>query len=241
MAMEMKSGDMPVSKNSLPAIKMTMDVTVNSVSPEGDITYDMVLTGADVAPEEGAVPQIVEAMKASLSGIKGMKGTGSMSNRGFGKSSEIKLPANADAQITQTLDQVKQGLSNLSAQLPEEAIGPGAKWEIMKSIRSQGIAMVQTATSQLVSVDGEHVIVKSALTQQSAKQKIQDPALGGMSMDLTSLKGSGTSEVSSDLEHLLPPEASSETHTETSMEMSAGSQKQVISTKSDVIMHLNAK
>ena len=241
MAVGIQAGDSLVPTSKLPAMKTTMAATVKNVSAEGDITYEMVLSDTSVVAEEGITPEVAEAMKTSYGGLKGMKGTVVMSNRGFAKTVEMKAPAAADPLLTQGLNWVKESLSSSSAPLPEEAVGAGAKWEVRTALNSQGVTMAQTATSQLVSVDGAHLVIKSALVQQAVRQKIQNPALGGTIVELTSLKGSGTSEVTSDLAQLLPLEASVESHTEISMEMNSGAEKQAMGMKVDVNTHLNTK
>jgi hypothetical protein len=239
MTSEMKLGPAPAAVTKMPTIKMTMDVTVKSISPEGDLTYEMVLNDASVTEEEGVTPQVFEALKSSLAGIKGMTGTGVKSDRGFSKNSGMKLPTGADNRLSQILDQLRDALSVLSAPLPEEAIGAGAKWEIRSTSVSQGVTMIETTASQLASVDGEQLHVKSTLTQQAANQKMQNP--GGLNQRVTSLKGNGTSEATIDLEQLLPPEATSNSSTETAMEMTVGSQKQTVASKMEMDMQLHAK
>jgi hypothetical protein len=236
IASEMKLGAAPATATKIPAIKLSMDVTVKSISPEGDITFEMVLDDANVVEEEGVMPQVIEALKSSLGGIKGMTGTGVKSDRGFSKTSEMKLPAGAD---NRTLDQMRDALSSLSAPLPEEAIGPGAKWEVRSTPESQGVMMVETTANQLVSVDGEQLLVKGTLAQQAANQKMKNP--GGLSQRIISLKGNGTSEITFDLAQLLPLEATSDSHTDTTIEMTSGSQKQTVVTKTEMNMELHAK
>src|SRR6267378_7894801 len=74
MAMDMKIGEMETPAMKLPTMKMTTDLTVKNVTPDGDISYDLVVTEASVAEEEGVMPQVAEAMKSSFAGLKGMSG-----------------------------------------------------------------------------------------------------------------------------------------------------------------------
>jgi len=66
------------------------------------------------------------------------------------------------------MDQMKGFVTQLIAPFPEEAIGPGARWEAKIPINSQGMTMDQTATYEAVSLEGERLTTKSALVQHAA-------------------------------------------------------------------------
>jgi hypothetical protein len=240
MGVDMKLGEQNQAMK-FPAIKMTMDVTPKSVSPEGDIAYDMAMSDVAIEDEPGALPQVTEALKASLGSVKGLSGTGTMSSRGFNKGMDVKLPAGSDPQMTQAMQQMKESFSNMSAPLPEEPVGPGAKWEVKMPIKSQGMTLNQTTTYQLASVDGENLTLKSTVVQSAANQKIQNPTMPGLKMDLTKMDGQGTADLKFDLTKLLPSEATLNSHSDLSMAMNAGGQKQSMAMKLDLNLRLESK
>jgi len=136
---------------------------------------------------------------------------------------------------------MKEFLTQLVAPLPEEAVGPGAKWEVKMPIKTQGMTIGQTTTCELVSLEGERLTTKSTVTQHAANQKVENPAMPGMKMDLSKMVGNGTGQHTSDLAHLLPAAGTGNVHSETSMSMSMGGQKQAISMKMDVNLRFEAK
>ena len=71
------------------------------------------------------------------------------------------MPPGADAQTRQLMDQMKDSFSSVAAPLPEEAVGPGARWEVKMPIKSQGMTIDQTATYELVSLEGERLTTKA--------------------------------------------------------------------------------
>src|SRR5262249_44907677 len=151
----------------LPGMTMIMDSTVKSVSASGEIEYEMAMTDASVADEPGVIPQVAEAMKTSLAGLKGLSGTGTMSNRGQNLGTDFKVPASADPQTRQAIEQMRESVANLSSPLPEEAVGPGAKWTVRTMPKSQGLTIDQTATYQLVSVEGDRLNEKVTIAQSA--------------------------------------------------------------------------
>src|ERR1035437_4195643 len=102
------------------------------------------------------------------------------------------------------MDQMKSFVTQLVAPLPEEAVGPGAKWEVKMPIKTQGMTIDQTVTYEVASLEGERLTTKSTVVQHAANQKIQNPAMAGLKMDLTKMIGNGTGESTSDLAPTLP-------------------------------------
>jgi hypothetical protein len=241
MGMATKMGEMETPAVKLPGMTMIMDSTVKSVSASGDIAYEMVMTDASVADEPGVMPQVAETMKASLAGLKGLSGTGTMSNRGLNLGTDFKIPSNADPQTRQAIEQMKESVANLSSPLAEEAVGTGAKWTAKTTLKSQGLAIDQTATYQLISIEGERLNLKTTTAQSAANQKMQNPSMPGVKLDLSKMTGEGTGEVSLDLAQLLAREATFDSHADLSMNMNMGGQKQAMNMKMEMNIRLESK
>jgi len=241
MAIETKAGEMESPAIKLPAITMTLETTVKGVADNGDITYEMVVGNIGVSDEPGATPEVAEAMKAAFAGVKGLSSSGTVSGRGFGKEIEFKAPPGSNPQARQLMDQMKDFYTQLAAPLPEEAVGAGAKWEVRLPIKAQGMTIEQTAAYELVALEGERFTTRSTLTQHAANQTIQNPAMGGVKMNLAKMTGNGTGERTSDLANLLPTAGTGKVHSETSMTMNMGGQKQPITMKMDVTLRFEAK
>ena len=241
MAMETKVGEMETPAVKIPTITMSLETTVKGVAENGDITYEMVMGDMGVSDEAGATPGVAEAIKAISAGVKGLSGSGTISSRSLSKGLEFKLPADSNPQARQIMDQMKDMYSQLVVPLPEEAVGLGAKWEVKLPIKAQGMTIDQKATYEVVSLEGERLTTKSAIVQQAANQKVQNPAMPALKMDLTKMVGNGTGERTFDLAHLLPTTGAGKVHTEASMAMNMGGQKQAMTVKSDVNLHFDSK
>ena len=241
MAMEIQAGQTPSQPMKLPTIRMTTDTTVKSVSPDGDILYDVTIGNADVAQEADANPQIAQAVKSAFAGFNGLSGSGTMSDRGFEKGTEMKTPAGSNAQLRQVVDQMRDACSRLSVPLPQEAVGPGARWEVKMPLKSQGMTMDQTTAYQLVSIQGDRVTVKDTVEQRASNQKIQNPAMPGLVLDLTKMVGKGSDEMALDLTRLLPREGTSTLVSEAVMGMNLGGQKNTFTVKTTVDLRVEGK
>jgi len=108
-------------------------------------------------------------------------------------------------------------------------------------LKSQGMTIDQTATYQLVSIQGERLTARSTIAQRASSQKIENPAMPGLKLDLTKMVGNGTSDVTLDLAQLLPPARTVSFHSEASLAMDVGGQKNTMTVKTDSNVRLEAK
>ena len=241
MNMTMSAAGNAMPAMDMPAMAITMSVAVKKVSAEGEITYGIIFDAADVAAGEDTKSPTGAAMKSALGGISGMAGEGRMSDRAIGKSMEMKSSGDSNPMLAQTMEQMKDSAGNAATPLPEEAVGPGAKWEHRQKIKSQGMTVDQVTTVELVSVDGDKLELKSTVTQNAANQKIENPSMPGMKMDLVKLVTTGKGKSSVDLGHLLPQSATVDSDTETSMGMNVGQQKQMMNMKMKMSVKFEGK
>jgi hypothetical protein len=220
---------------------MDMGLTVKDVSANGDITYETILGDASVADEPGVMPQVAEAIKASFENIKGLTGTGTISSRGLGKNSDMKLPPGADPKMHQAMEQMQEAFSTITIGFPEEPVGSGARWEVKMPIKSQGMTITQTTTYQLASLEGETLNVTSTIAQHAANQKIQNPAMPGLKVDVTKMTGSGNGNSMINLAQVLPSRATIDSKSEVVMGMNVGGQTQTMTMKTDMNLLLETK
>ena len=66
IAMDIQIAGMPGQTMKLPTIRMAMDTTVKSVSPDGGILYDLTIGNAEATAEADANPQMAQLMKSVL-------------------------------------------------------------------------------------------------------------------------------------------------------------------------------
>ncbi|HEV2208947.1 MAG TPA: DUF6263 family protein [Verrucomicrobiae bacterium] len=240
MGMEMKMGEMQTPMK-LPAMNMNMDVAVESVSADGEITYRVTLGDTTIAEEPGAPPQMADVLKTALGGTKGTSGSFKVTSRGVSQGNDMSLPAGANPQLGQAIEQMKQSLTTMAVPLPEEPLGPGARWEARTQTKSQGITVDQTATYELVSAEGDVLKIKSNATQHAANQKIESPSMPGVKVDLTKMNGSASGETMLNLTHVVPQKATMDSHLDMAMGMNLGAQKQNMGMKMDIGLLLEAK
>jgi hypothetical protein len=174
----------------IPAMTIPLEVTVDSISTNGDIGYTAVIGEVGLVEDTNTSPQVAQAAKTAFAGIKGSI-AGVESSRGLNKKVEAKMPANADLVTKQIFELIKGAMTSPALMLPEEAIGNGAKWEAKTPVKSQGSYITPTTSYELTSVDGDHAKANYALTVDSSNPKVASAGLGNaagtVELDLSKL------------------------------------------------------
>ena len=241
MDMEMGMAGIQLPAMDIPPMQLTMDIDVKNISADGEIAYQMVFTDASVDAGTNAADVMAAAMKTALGGMRGLTGSGKMTTQGIVKSVEMKLPAGAAPQLSQTAGQMKDAFASSSTAWPEEAIGVGAKWEYQTKVKSQGLTTDQTITYELVALDGDQLTLRSAITQSAANQKMESPAMPGMKVDLNKLAGSGTANTVQDLTRIMPLTVNLDEETKMNLGMNAGKNKQNMDMKLTMKIKVESK
>jgi hypothetical protein len=103
--------------------------------------------------------------------FEGITGHSTMSNRGIVKDLELEIPDAVSPQVRQMMDSMKQSFAQLSAPVPEEAVGVGAKWETKTRLAVNGPVIDQTATMTVVALAGNKATLDVKLVQTGKPQK----------------------------------------------------------------------
>lgn len=226
---------------NIPPMTTTMTVEVKDISTNGDIHYSLSYDDLSLAADTNTPPAVVAAMKTALGSIKGMTSTGVMTSQGLVKSMHANLPAGMPRQLSQVLGQMKESFSSACVPLPDEPIGPGAKWKHTVKIKSQGITMEQTATYELVSIDGDSIKLNSTLSLSAPHQEVHNPAMPGLKLEVSRLTGAGTGKTTVNLARIMPQSASMTENTDMAMSVNMGQKKQDMAMKMNVQISMETK
>jgi hypothetical protein len=231
MSMTMGVPGMSGEAMKLPVIQLGAKVTTKSVADNQDVSYEAVFEKVEVAADAEAEPMLRQAMEQQMSGLKGVVVTGRLSDRYQSKQADVKLPPGVDASTRESLEQMKGTFVNPALTLPEEPIGVGAKWEVRTQQKENNINVDLVATHELTAAADGQLTIKTTTTRGATNQKIANPMMPGLQVDLTKLTGSKKEEFVLDLAKLLPVTYQSEDWSEMSMAMNQGGQRQTMTMK----------
>lgn len=189
-----------------PSPKMTMETIVTKIDPNGDIHYKFRYTDADITGDASIPAAVLKEAQTEVKKMVGVSGLFVMDDRGNTKSTSLSIPKGVDATTRQVIEQSFRSLDQLSAPLPEAAVGIGATWKTLMPVKIYGISLNQTGTYQLVSLKDGVATLKVSIEQQAQGQKIALPAETPKGMDITlkSLNTKGQGQLTVRLDRLLP-------------------------------------
>ncbi len=210
--MSMEGMSMPTM--DLPLMKLTADMAVTAVAPNGDITYDVAFTGMTAEAAPGMDPSLAAMMQGAADGITALKGSATISDRGVSRTTTINVDKITDPNLKQTLSAVANSLEGMSMPMPEEAVGVGAKWEVRQASKAAGAQTFQKIECELASVDAQGATIRVKLEQTAPPQGITNSALpAGSVVNIEKLAGTGTGTIALRFNSLIPTsEMSSHSH-----------------------------
>jgi hypothetical protein len=139
------------------------------------------------------------------------------------------------------MEQMKQSLANATFLLPEEAIGVGARWEVKEKLKEQGMTMDQVTRQELTAIDGDALTTKMTVTQSAANQKIANPLIPALKVDMTKMTGAATGSMLFNVGKILPVKMTMDDHSEINMAINAGGKKQAMAMKTDTNVSLESE
>lgn len=195
---------------NLPPIRMEVDAKLAEVRPNGDLSYDLTLAKTSIQPPEAVVDmsdakkaelaKINEQTKAEAARYEGTTGQMVVSARGLLVSSEIHPPEGA-----KPFQNFDKALSHALVPLPEEPIGVGASWTVLQDVKESGLALQQTKTYTVKSIQGSKVELGVTLEQQGDHRSFKmDNLPEGTTADLVALVSNGEGTASIRLDRLFP-------------------------------------
>lgn len=202
MAMRIAMAGMEMPEMPMPAMKMAMEVAVDAVAPNGDMTVRTSVKPSmdlsNVPPEMAAALGGADLSNAALSA------TGVMTARGAMRDTKFNGPGMDNPQVKQVLDQAQNSMGQVVAELPDVPLGVGAKWEVRTRTSTQGFEGYQTTTAEITAISGRVVTLKITSAMTAPAQAMNNPLLPpGAEISLTKMTGTGSGTSTVDLDRLV--------------------------------------
>lgn len=163
-----------------PPVRIVMDIDVDDVAANGDITSSMEMVSASM--EGAGMPP------GMLDMLKGLSGVLVISDRGLVRSMQLDTSRIANPAVEQVLSSM--GFDRLATPMPEQAVGVGAKWEVVQTIDANNMQTNQKSSYELVAMDATSMTFDVTVEQSAAPQKMALPGVP-MEASLVSMAGEG--------------------------------------------------
>jgi len=230
----------PTTKAELPTIKTQIRIDPLGVSPAGDLKYEFHVVKTSVDGDVPIPPELREKLEAELGRMNGTGGWALVSPRGLVKRSVYEIPRDAPPEVAQTMESLRQAMQQLATPFPAEAVGVGARWETVSSVKTQLVKMTQTTRYQIAEWTGDRGTLKIEVSQVAPPQQVQMPATPpGVTWNLESLTTNGTGNARFDLTKVAPL-SDTQVHTRTALRAEKDGQAQRLVTEVDMTVGLRA-
>lgn len=218
---------------TLAPVEIAIAIAPGAVSPDGDLRFAWHVESAGLgALDASSPPEVAQGWSAQLAPVAHLSGTATISSRGICRGLVLDAAGVGDAgPDAEMVVQVVQMVRDVAAPLPDEPVGPGARWQKLTTLEAKTGRATQTDTYTLTAVHGETGSLADVLVQTAFPQSLRAPgaAPGTGPARMDQLLTSGTARVRFDLARLIPQTTLEGT---TSMALSAPS------SRLNMVMHL---
>jgi hypothetical protein len=189
MGMQMVVPGQPTPAVKVPPIGIAIEIAIAKKKDEhGDYPMDLKVLGVliDASPES---KQMADAMTQDLASLKGVVLHAVVDESGRTHGSKLEASA-ADPKTQDVAKQMQQAMEQMTAPLPDEAIGVGARWQVVSRVTS-GADIVQWTTYTLKSRDGKKLELESEVKQVAASSTLGGDATVSADAKIQSFRSGG--------------------------------------------------
>ncbi len=205
MAVTVKSNGQSMPSMPMPRMTMTFAALTADKSASGELKIDARLTGTSVEPAGGQQEQMARALRPQLDAMKGLGMLYWVTPKGRVHDLALDMPASVPPAAQQLMSVVSQSFESMVTPLPQEAVGIGARWQVVSRLASGGADILQSAVYTLRSRSGARAGLDVAVVQVAAGDTIHTPQMpAGMSAKLKSFRSAGSGGTQVDLQSVAP-------------------------------------
>ncbi|MEO5727942.1 MAG: hypothetical protein ABI134_10675 [Byssovorax sp.] len=237
MAVRMKVGGRE-NEAKIPRLAMTLDGSVGETNDSGEWKILAGLLGITVEGKGAEAEQLAAAMRPQVQAMKGLSIDYWLNPKGRVRDVKIALPKGFPPAAQSLVEGLNQSFESMVAPLPAEAVGVGARWQVVSRMSASGADLLQSALYTLKARDGVKATLDVTTTQLSASDTMK--ALGSPASSVSRVKsfssgGTGTTRI--DTTSVVPESGTTTMKTAMTVEVTQGggpSEESVVETRTSV-------
>lgn len=183
----------PVPLMNIPSVRMTLAMRVAEVAADGSARLEFEIRSTEAAIDQ-AGGTVSQAMLAdALAGASRLAGWYRADTRGQITTGDLSMkpgsgtPSPMQSMLEMALSHANDSIRDTAAIFPEQAVGPGARWNVVSTTQAGELTVSTTQEFTLRSRDGNRVELDLRATNQSSL-----PQDGASGLKMTSQGGSPT-------------------------------------------------
>jgi muconolactone delta-isomerase len=227
MTMTMDMGPMGSHTAAMPPVVTDMAMEVLDVLPDDRLVMLSEIAHAGVA--EGAEqldPAMVFQLEQSLGSMEGLRLEGTMDRQGRSVELDVQLPDDLDPKMREQFESMSNTFSQLTAPLPAEPVGLGARWDTSMVLDNNGLRVLQTAHYELESIEGDTITLLTHFEQALVGEGNMDGLPPGAEVEFLRFASSGQGRTVQDLSLLTPHDVAASVELDMAMRITAMGQAQ---------------
>lgn len=223
----------------VPPQAVDLDVTTDSFDESSGAALTMVLRSITMLAKDGVDQDTADTLTKQLTGLRGYTVREKVSTHGASSELKTELPAAFPKGAEQLLSNMNAAFRAMIPRLPEEAIGTGAKWQVLSRDEDSGTSLLQLHEYTLKERSGSKLTISYSGRQLAASDVVKLPTgmPEGMTTRLVKFSTSVSGSMVVDTKQMAPIKGRSAQDSKLSIDVSAPGQLSGV--KADVDMKMS--
>jgi TPR repeat protein len=157
----------------MPGIRVAMVVEVLEANEDRARIYWSIPNDPDLVGTEGAPPELVAKLREDLRVMSSYRGESTVTSLGVTVEMQLEVDTENPG-LEQFLEAMRQSMRQLTAPLPEEPVGVGARWKTLQRLTGP-VTLYQLTSFELLQRTGSSVTLGMKMEQLTPKQTMVLP------------------------------------------------------------------
>jgi hypothetical protein len=183
-------------------VRLTMEVLAATGSPQAQLEGKVVKM--EVLEEPGVPPATVAALRSDLDRMTGLEWRAAFTDVGHLEQLSLPAPGDANPQLVNTLNWVRDSLRTLLPPLPLTPVGQNARWQARRPITIATARVDETTIYKLGASEGRPQLTLT-VGMEAREQPLKAGTPPGTVVTLSSLEGGGKGQIDLIPDHIVQP------------------------------------
>lgn len=178
----------------VPALRTRIKMDVASLDPNGDAHARFSYLSTKVAPEAKIDAAMRQTLDDAMQQFVGVHGSMTLTPRGTSRDVDIQFPDAMTPAMRDSINQTMEAMKRMYIAFPRDPVGIGAQWEIRAQLPVMGATVQTLYRYTLVEATATWVKLSVVMLQTAERQPIENGAMKGNLVKLTT-KGRGIASI----------------------------------------------
>lgn len=184
-----------------PPIELRVEAGPNELTTAGTVRYPVAVTDATTDFPPDSDPDFIAEVEHEMAQLRQIRGWIESTARGEVATSHFDMPASIQPRTRSLLANIRASL--IAVPFPEESVGQGARWAVLRSVTLNDFAVAQEVTYTLAKMASGQGRLEVVFRQSAKPQALSDNE-PGISTHLDAYESIGLGSVDYNLKQMTP-------------------------------------